>query len=311
MKKIKGLIAATYPPLDKTGNLDLDAIAKYVEFLVRDNVDGVFLNGSTGDFASLTLKERKLIVEEWSRCKPKDFKLVVHVGDTCLENAKELASHATKFKVDAICTLAPFYYKPATVEDLIEFCKQIAESNSESPFYYYHIPSLTGVNFDMVQFMELAVKHITNFGGLKYSKEDLLEFKSCLDFDNGKYQVFFGVDEILLSVLALGATSAVGSTYNHLTPLYHQLIHAFNNGKIEEASKLQTKIMSFVKTLSNFGFHTASKFILSKMGMDLGPVRLPLRNLTTSETEALEKEIEQLRIIYEVEQTRRALKSMA
>ena len=308
MKQIQELIAATYPPLDHSGSLNLDAIAKYAEFLERDKVDGAFLNGSTGDFASLTLKERKLIVEEWSKCKPKNFKLVVHVGDTCLENAKELAAHAKKFKVDGICTLAPFYFKPTSIEELIQFCKQIAESNPDSPFYYYHIPSLTGVNFDMVRFMELAARQISTFAGLKYSKEDLIEFKSCLDFENGKYQVFFGVDEILLSVLALGATSAVGSTYNHLTPLYHQMIHAFYHGKTEKASLLQTKVMSFVQILSGYGFHSASKLLLSKMGLDLGPVRLPLRNLKKPEIDTLEKEMEQLGILDDLNSLRQTPK---
>jgi N-acetylneuraminate lyase len=308
MKNIQGLIAATFTPLKSDGQLNLEAIGPYAECLKRDKVDGVFLNGSTGDFPSLTLKERKLVVEEWSKCRPSELKLIVHVGDTSLENARQLARHAGKFQVDAISALAPYYYKPASLGHLVQFCKEISDHSPETPFYYYHIPSLTGVNFDMVQFMELASTNITYFGGLKYSDEDLSQFKRCLDFENGRYDVFFGVDEILLSALVLGAKGAVGSTYNHLTPLHHRLIAAFENGAVEKASSLQKQVMIFVKVLSQYGYHAASKFILNLQGLKLGPVRLPLGNLTSSEEEAVRNEIMESGIFDEVEKSRSSIK---
>ena len=307
MKNIQGLIAATYTPLKSDGQLNLEAIRPYAEFLKREKVDGVFLNGSTGDFASLTLTERKRVVEEWSKCRPSGFKLIVHVGDTSIENAKELASHAAKFQVDAISALAPYYYKPATMELLVQFCQEISDHCPDTPFYYYHIPSLTGVNFDMVQFMELASNNIAGFGGLKYSDEDLSQFKRCVDFDNGRFDVFFGVDEILLSALRLGAKGAVGSTYNHLTPLYHGLIAAFDDGEVEKASHLQKQVLCFVETLSQYGYHAASKFILTLQGLHLGPVRLPLGNLSISEEQALQKEITESGIFNEVEKSRSSI----
>ena len=92
-------------------------------------------------------------------------------------------------------------------------------------------------------------------------------------------------------MLVLGAKSAVGSTYNHLTPLFHKLIDAFNAGEIEKASSIQKEVMIFVKTLSRHGFHSSSKFVLNLLGLDLGPVRLPLRNLSESEKETLTQDI--------------------
>jgi N-acetylneuraminate lyase len=291
MKSIEGLIAAVYPPLDKNGKLHLDAIGPYAQFLSDNQLNGVFINGSTGDFASLSLDERKLIVEEWSRCKPAGFTLMVHVGDTNIDHCVELAEHANHLKIDAISSLAPYYYRPATNKELIAICKKIAESSPEIPFYYYHIPLLTHVNFDMVEFMELASGEIPNFSGIKYSHENLVEFKYCMEFAQGKYDLLFGVDEILICVLSLGATGAIGSTYNQLAPLFHKLIKSFKNGEMQQAAKLQFEVMKFVKILSSYGFHAASKATLKILGVDLGPVRLPLRNLTSEETAQLEREL--------------------
>jgi len=297
MKRIEGLIAAAYPPLDKNGSLNIQVIPQYLQFLINNKVDGVFLNGSTGDFASLSMDERKQIVEEWDRCKPPEFKMMVHVGDTNVNHSVELARHASEFDVDAISSLAPYYTTPNTVSDLVLFCQKIADVNPDIPFYYYHIPQLTNCFLDMVQFLKLAGNAIPNFAGLKYSEEDLVQFKCCLNFDSGKYDVLFGVDEILVCSLALGGKGAVGSTYNHLTPLHHKMIEAFNNGAFETAHDLQYEVMIFVKTLSKYGFHAASKATLKLLGLDLGPVRLPQRNLSATEFKSLEAELKASKIL--------------
>lgn len=297
MEKIEGIIAAAYPPLDNEGRLNLARIAPYAEFLTNNKVNGAFLNGSTGDFVSLSVNERKLITEEWSKCKPKNFVLMAHVGGTNVNESKELAVHAANYEVDAIASIAPFYYRPADNNDLVNVCKHVAEVTPKLPFYYYHIPELAGSNFDMVQFLEMASQEIPNFRGLKYTHENLMQFKCCLNFQDGKYDILFGVDEILVCGLALGAKGVVGSTYNQLAPLYHEIQNSFNKGEIEKAHQLQYQSMVFVKTLSKYGFHRASKATLGLLGLDLGPVRLPQRNLTAIEISLLEAELRQSGIL--------------
>jgi len=301
MNRIEGLIAAAYPPLDQEGNLNVNAIGPYAEFLVKNKVNGVFLNGSTGDFVAMSLRERKLIVEEWRKCKPKDFVLMAHVGDTNIGISKELAINAAQNEVDAIASIAPYYYKPKNVVQLVHVCKTIASVTPDIPYYYYHIPELAGSNFDMIEFMELAAKDIPNFRGLKYTQQDLMQFKSCLNFQGGRYDILFGVDEILVCGLALGAKGGVGSTYNHLAPIYHEIVNAFNNGQIEKAQQLQYQSMKFVKILSRYGFHRASKATLGILGLDLGPVRLPDQNLTKMEIDSLEDDLRKSGILESIE----------
>lgn len=301
MKRIKGLIAAAYPPLDQEGNLNLNAIAPYAEFLVKNNVNGVFLNGSTGDFVAMSLSERKLIVEEWTKCKPKDFVLMAHVGDTNIGICKELAINAAQNEVDAIASISPYYYRPKNVAQLVHVCKIIASVTPDIPYYYYHIPELAGSDFDMVEFLELASIDIPNFRGLKFTQQDLMQFKCCLNFQDGRFDILFGVDEILVCGLALGAQGCVGSTYNHLAPLYHEIINSFNSGQIEKAHQLQYNAMNFVKILSRYGFHRASKATLGILGLDLGPVRLPQQSLTVTEIGSLETDLKQSGILNWVE----------
>jgi len=293
MHTINGLIAAPYTPLKNNGSLHTDLVPKYSDFLKANNVKGAFINGSTGDFVSLTTNERKEILEAWSVHKTDDFKLIAHVGDTSLERSIDLTIHA-KDKVDAIATLAPYYFKPATIPDLIHYLSEIAGVAPDLPFYYYHIPDLTGLHFDMLDLLEQLNNKIPNFAGIKFTKNNLIDYKLCLDYENNNYNILFGADEILVSSLVLGATGWVGSTYNHLAPLYTQIISAFQNNEIELAAQLQTKSMLFVKELASYGFSGAGKSFMKHLGVDCGPSRLPNKTLMDGDLLNITKKLDKI-----------------
>lgn len=277
---MKNLIAATYAPMHQDGSLNLAIINAYGQFLKSKKVAGAFVNGSTGDFVSLSTHERKQLIEAWSQNKPEDFFLTNHVGHTNLREAKELAAHSESL-VDAICALPPSYFKPKTLESLLFYCSEIANSAPSIPFYYYHIPILTGADFPMIDFMEMAAKRIPNFTGIKYSQYNPTDFAKCLHFNQGSQNVLFGVDEKLLSSLPLGATGWVGSTYNHLALLYYKVISSFHNGNTQKADHLQEKATFFVKTLDNIsGFNGAGKSFMRLFGLDMGPSRFPHNTMT-------------------------------
>lgn len=290
---MRNLIAATYAPMHSNGELNLDIIEPYGKFLRSNRVEGAFVNGSTGDFVSLSTCERKQLIEAWSQNKPDDFYITNHVGHTNLREAKELAAHSETMS-DAICALPPSYFKPKTLESLVYYCSEIAKSAPSTPFYYYHIPVLTGADFPMLDFLEMAVKTIPNFGGIKYSQYNPVDFAKCLHFDQGSKNILFGVDEKLLSSLPLGATGWVGSTYNHLAPLYYEIISSYRNGNEEKANKLQEKAVFFVETLDKIsGFNGAGKSFMRLFGLDMGPSRFPHSTLTNLQLntviQALEK----------------------
>lgn len=132
---MKNLIAATYAPMNSKGEVSTKVIPQYADFLKRNGVKGIFANGSTGDFASLSVNERKEIIEAWADQKSVDFFVTNHIGDINLNHAVELAKHSAD-KVDAISVLAPFYFKP-NLEKLLYYCKVVAQAAPNVPFYYY------------------------------------------------------------------------------------------------------------------------------------------------------------------------------
>ena len=154
MIKLSGLTPAVFTPFDKTGAINLAQIQPYADKLVTDGADGVFVCGSTGECTSMTIAERKSVLEAWVNATSGRMRVIAHVGGTCQADCIELARHAAGLGVDAVGAIAPFYFKPASVGELVAFYKPIAAAIAPIPFYSYHMPSVTGINLPMKEFLE-------------------------------------------------------------------------------------------------------------------------------------------------------------
>jgi len=272
---MKGIIAATYAPMHTNGLLNTDIIGEYCHFLMSNEVSGAFVNGSTGDFVSLSTEERKELIAAWSTQRQQGFYLINHVGHTNLREAQELAKHSADM-VDATAALPPFYFRPKTVDELVLYCTEIANAAPDIPFYYYHIPVLTRVNLPMLEFIEKAKKLIPNFAGIKYTEDNLSDFEQCMDEGNDTMDMFFGIDEKYIDSLLVGAKGWVGSTYNHLAPLYRGVEKYVSQGNLDAARQLQGKALRFVQVLEAMGgYHGGGKSFMRHFGLDMGPSRFP------------------------------------
>jgi N-acetylneuraminate lyase len=146
------------------------------------------------------------------------------------------------------------------------------------------MPSMAGADFPMAEFLRAAAAQIPNFAGIKYTHDTLMDYAETLTAAGRSLSVLAGRDEILLSFLAVGATGAVGSTYNYAAPLYHRLIAAHSAGDSAAAQKWQKIGRRIVVTLARSGGMGANKAIMRLVtGIDCGPVRAPLRTLTAGE----------------------------
>ncbi|KOH44717.1 dihydrodipicolinate synthase family protein [Sunxiuqinia dokdonensis] len=283
MNKIEGLIAAPFAPMHSDGTVNIDQIPAYYNFLSRNGVVGAFINGSTGEGVSLSQTEKTEITAAWTsqNKEKKALKVINLVGGTSYAECIESAQTSAALGVDAIAILAPFYFKPAGAKPLAEFCAKIAESVPRLPVYFYHIPVLTGCNVPMYDFLQEAATMIPNLAGIKYTHEDFMDYLSCLNFQNGKYDMLWGRDENLLSALVLGARGGVGSTFNYAAPLYHQLIKAYDEGNLVEARKLQQQSIDMIRLLGKYGGIATGKAYMRFVGLECGEFRLPVKNMSS------------------------------
>lgn len=306
-QKTRGLIAAPFTPMESDGRLNLAVLETYARWLHQSKVVGAFICGTTGEGNSLTLAERRQVAECWMAIAPKGLRVIVHVGYAPLADCRILASHAASIGADGIACMAP-PIKTFGVSELADWCEQIAAAAPLLPFYYYHMPSVSGVNVKVAALLRLVAPRIPNFAGVKYTYEDLEDYAECLHFDNGRYDVLFGRDELLLAAVSLGARGAVGSTYNFAAPLYYELIAAFDRGDKGLAADLQAQAIRMITTCVGAGPHPVAtfKWLMRKTGVDCGPSRPPLVDLTFVQATALDSALQTAGAYKWISRTRRS-----
>lgn len=290
---LEGLIPAAHTPFTKAGVVDLDRVPDQARHFLHHRLHTVFIAGSTGESHSLTFEERRHLTARWTEvARGTPLRIIVHVGSNCLNDACALAAHAQEAGASAIAALAPSYFKPRDLDALIACCAAIAAQAPALPFFFYDIPALTGVSLSMPEFLERAPRVIPTLAGIKFTNLDFAQLQLCLDLES--HDIAWGVDEALIGALACGARSAVGSTYNFAAPVAQRLVDAFRRGDLESARREQLRLVRLVAALARHGYLAAAKYLMGRIGIEVGPPRLPLTPLRPEQIQVLEDDLAQL-----------------
>jgi N-acetylneuraminate lyase len=291
---IKGLVAATFSPFNQNGSLNLEVIPKLVEELINDGIKGFYLLGSTGEGLSLTTQQRMAVTEAYISSVNKRVQVIVNVSHTSYEVSHELTKHAIENGANAISATLPTYYGISNLEQLIAAVRKIADCQNQVPFIYYHIPGKTGLNFKMHSFLEQIGDTIPQLGGIKYTAPDIDDFIICKHRYGHKYEMFFGVDELFLPALAIGADSFIGSTYNFMGRFYEDLMVKYAAKKKKEFQEAYYQIVQIIDTFLKYDGLAAQKGIMKMIGHDFGGTRSPVVSLTNEEYNNLRENLKKI-----------------
>ena len=177
---LEGLIAATFTPFHEDGQINLEPIPAMVEHLSKCSISAIFINGTTGEGPSLTEEERITLAESFvHETKKYNIKSIIHVGHESLQSASNFAAHANQIGADCISAVPTSYFKPSSLNTLVDHLSVITSNAPKLPFYYYHIPRMNSVQFNMLSFLEAAEKEIPTLTGIKYSATELSAFVEC------------------------------------------------------------------------------------------------------------------------------------
>lgn len=294
MEKIIGLIDAPFTPFHADGSLNLAPIPAYAQLLARNGLQGVFINGSSGEGYMLTDEERMQLAEAWKAAVPEGFKVIVHVGSPCVTSARRLAAHAQAIGAWGIGAMATPFPKMGSVEQLVQYCEAIASAAPELPFYYYHIPAFNQAFLSMYELLQAVDGRIPNFAGIKYTFESLYEYNRCRRYKAGKYDMLHGQDETILPCLAMGgAQGGIGGTTNYNGRALVGIIEAWKAGDLAKARELQDFAQDVIDVICNFrGNIVGGKRIMKLIGLDLGPNRTPFISVTDEEEKELRRQLE-------------------
>ena len=294
MEKIIGLIDAPFTPFYENGEVNYEPIPAYAAMLQKNGLQGVFINGSSGEGYMLTDEERMKLAETWVAAAPEGFKVIVHVGSCCVKASRKLAEHAQKIGAWGVATMAPPFPKIGRVEELVKYIEEIACGAPDLPFYYYHIPAFNGAFLPMVKLLEAVDGRVSNFAGIKYTYESIYEYNQCRMYKDGKFDMLHGQDETILPSLAMGgAQGGIGGTTNYNGKELVGIIDAWKAGDLELARERQNFSQEVINVICRYrGNIVGGKRIMKLIGLDLGKNRTPFQNMTDEEEAAMKAELE-------------------
>ena len=295
--KLAGIVPPLITPLIDNNTLDVEGLEKLIEHVLKGKVHGVFILGTTGEAASLSLDLSIQMIKETSRILQGRVPLLVGISDTSFENSIILAKIAFEVKADAVVSTPPYYFTLDQVE-LIEYYETLL-SHIDLPLYLYNMPSHTKINFAPHTIKKIAenskvIGFKDSSGNASYLQMVMHEMR-----DNKNFSFFVGPEEMTAEMILLGADGGVNGGANLFPELYVNLYNAAKKGDIDEVRKLQAKVMRISSTLYTIGGNSSSylkgvKGSLAILGICSDFVASPLSKYFGKQKEELEFQLQKV-----------------
>ncbi len=232
-----GIIPPVVTLFDEAGNLDLELNRRYLDKLISQNIHGILLMGSSGEFSSLSIEERKLYVREMIKHIRGRVKVMVGVGHTALKEVLELTAYAEELGADGVLVVSPYYWK-LTDEQLYRFYSTVA-SHTELHVFIYNIPQLTGQNLPVELIVNLAKKH-SNISGIKETVGDFGHIRQVIKEVKKvrpDFLVFSAFDEHMLPAQMIGTAGSINGSAVFAPEISVDLYEAYQKGDLAEAQR--------------------------------------------------------------------------
>ena len=241
MKTFKGVFPPVITIFDQEGNVDYAAVIKHIEVLIDKGVDGIVLFGTTSEFCSVSLPEKKELLSQIVPKISRRAKILAGIGDTCITNTLELISHGEQLGVDGFLALNPYYLVYS--EEMVEAYYDKIANATALPIILYNFPALSGFSLMPDLVLRLALKH-ENIVGIKDTISDFEHVRSMIEIKKAKadFVVYCAFESQILGAFVCGVEGIISATGNFAPEPAVNFIRAYREGKLEEAHSWYLKL---------------------------------------------------------------------
>lgn len=291
----RGVICPMVTPFDATGELDLPAVSRLIEFLLTGGVNGLMVAGTTGEGLLLQEDERKRLIEHVVTWVAGRVPVIAHVGAITTREVLTLTRHARAVGVTAVAVITPYFYS-FDDEALFTHFMTTAEAALDLPIFLYTFPSNAKNDIGPELFARL-LEAAPNIVGIKSSNPSLTRLQEYLAVAGERAVIFCGVDGLMLPALVMGAHGQVSGNANVFPELFRDLYAAWLQGDLERARKLQ-RLVDRVRLVLRDGISPVYfKEALKLRGVPAGHVRGPLRELPPETAQAVKEGLQALGLV--------------
>lgn len=281
-----GAGVAIITPMYENGEVNYEKLGELLDFQIENSTDAIIICGTTGEASTLSHEEHLDVIRYTADYVKKRVPVIAGTGSNCTETAIYLSQEAEKAGVDGLLVVTPYYNK-ATQKGLIAHYEAVARSVS-LPIIMYNVPGRTGCNILPETAVKLA-REVDNIVGIKAATGNMAQETKMMQLADGCLDVYSGEDGLIVPMLSIGAKGVISVLSNVAPKETHDICQKFFDGDIKGSLDLQLKALNLVDALFCEVNPIPVKHALNLMGMEVGPLRMPLSPMEDVNLEKLKK----------------------
>ena len=288
MSIFRGAGVAIITPMknNDTKDVNYDKLEELIDWQIKEGTDCIVVVGSTGEGSTLTMEEHKTLIKRAVEFAHGRIPVIAGTGSNCTDTAIQLTHEAEEAGVDGVLVVPPYYNK-STQDGLVRHFSMIAES-TKLPIVLYNIPGRTGVNI-LPETVKKIVDKNKNVVGIKDATGDVAETSHMMNLLDGKIDLYSGEDGLVVPLLSLGGKGVISVVSDVAPADMHRLVMSYLEGDTETSRKLQLKMMPLIDALFSEVNPIPVKKAMNLMGLNVGPLRAPLFEMSEGKAAVLEK----------------------
>ena len=268
-----GAGVAIVTPMHQDGKVNYDKLGELIEFQIANHTDSIIITGTTGEASTLSEEEHVECIRFAVDKVAKRLPVIAGTGSNCTETAIYLTPEAEKAGADGALVVTPYYNK-ATQKGLVQHFSKIAASTS-LPIILYSVQSRTGVNILPETVAEIR-RTCENVVAIKEASGNISQVADIMQMTQGDIDIYSGNDDQIVPILSLGGKGVISVLSNVCPKETHDIVARFMDGDVAGSRDLQLRALPLVHALFCEVNPIPVKTALNLMGMEVGPLRLPM-----------------------------------
>ena len=280
-----GAGVAIVTPFNEDESINYDKLDELIDWQIANGTDAIVICGTTGESATMTEEEHaecvRFAIERVNHRVP----VIAGTGSNCTKTAIELSKDAAEHGADGLLLVTPYYNK-ATQNGLVAHFTAVANEVKNTPIIMYSVASRTGCNIEPTTVAKL-VKDVDNIVAIKEASGNISQVAKIMSATDGNIDLYSGNDDQIVPLLSLGGKGVISVLSNVAPRETHEICAKFFEGDVAGSAALQLKAIPLIEQLFCEVNPIPVKKAVQLMGMDCGPLRMPLTELTPAHVETL------------------------
>ena len=274
------LLTAMVTPFNADGSINYEAGADFADWLLANGSDGLVVEGSTGEAATMDMDEKIKFMQTIGARVNGRAKIVAGAGTNCTASTIDLVKKMEACGVDGVLVVGPYYNKP-TQEGYYQHFAAVAKA-TKLPIIVYNVPGRTGGNIAPETVARLAAD-FSNIVAIKEAAGNVAQTAELYRVLPEDFSIYSGDDGLILPFLSVGACGLISVLANVNGNILQQLMQAYSEGRVKDAADLNKVMVPLAKAMFIESNPIPIKAAVTKVtGINAGAPRLPLTPISAA-----------------------------